>query len=88
MSFLCGVAAVAACVTASIAGAAPPPPSIAVAATAPSRAQLADFICQRALDPPVRAVSVTAVMRPIAGTVRLQMSFDLEQRVVISRGLH
>jgi hypothetical protein len=47
---------------------------------AASRAQLRAFACQRALDPPARAISVTAVMRPVAGTRHLQMSFALTQR--------
>jgi len=46
----------------------------------PSRALLRSFVCERALDPPARAISITAVMRPLARTRRLQMSFTLLQR--------
>lgn len=46
----------------------------------PPRAALRDFVCQRALDPPARAISVTAVMRPVAGTRRMQLKFDLLMR--------
>jgi CARDB len=47
----------------------------AVAATPTD--QLESFVCQKALDPPERAVSVQAVMRPVAGTERMQMRFEL-----------
>jgi hypothetical protein len=46
------------------------------AATTP-RASLQQFVCQRALDPGQREVSVTAVMRPLKGTRRLELLFDL-----------
>jgi hypothetical protein len=47
-------------------------------ATAPSpRDELRSFVCQKALDPPARAVSVQAVMRPVSGTSRMQVRFDL-----------
>lgn len=46
-------------------------------ATAPPRAQLRSFSCQRALDPANRSVSVTAVMRPVAGTQHMALRFDL-----------
>ncbi len=34
-------------------------------------------MCQRALDPPARAVSITGVMRPVRGTKRMQLQFAL-----------
>jgi hypothetical protein len=34
-------------------------------------------VCQKALDPPARAVSVQAVMRPVSGTATMQMRFEL-----------
>jgi CARDB len=40
-------------------------------------AQLKGFDCQHALDPPDRGVAVRAVMRPLAGTQRLELKFDL-----------
>jgi hypothetical protein len=51
--------------------------ALAVTAAGGPRAQLLDFICQRALDPPARAVSVTAEMRPVTGTQRMQLEFVL-----------
>lgn len=41
------------------------------------RAQLRDFACQAALDPGNRSVSVTAVMRPVPGTMHMFVRFDL-----------
>jgi hypothetical protein len=41
------------------------------------RDHLTKFVCQRALEPAQRLVSVTAVMRPIHGTRRLELKFDL-----------
>ncbi len=54
-------------------------PAAAATARQP-RAQLTDFVCARALDPPNRSVSVRAVMRPLAGTRRLELKFDLLTR--------
>lgn len=47
------------------------------ASAPPSRAQLGSFVCQKALDPPARAISVQAVMRPVTGTSKMQVRFDL-----------
>jgi len=44
---------------------------------ADQHANLKDFACHPAIKPARRVVSVTAVMRPIAGTARLQMRFQL-----------
>jgi CARDB len=41
------------------------------------RAHLRGFACQRALDPPARALAVTAVMRPLQGTSRMALRFQL-----------
>ena len=41
------------------------------------RTQLRAFNCHRALDPGDRSVSLTAVMRPVAGTRHMAMRFDL-----------
>jgi len=70
VGFALAVAGVAASVavgsaTASGAGARPP------------RDQLRSFVCQKALDPPARAVSIQAVMRPLTGTAKMQMRFEL-----------
>lgn len=61
---------IAACVLALATGS-------AVAASSAPRAQLGSFVCQRALDPPARAVSIQAVMRPVSGTSKMQMRFEL-----------
>ncbi len=61
---IAGVIALAACVP-------------AVAAADPPRAALRGFVCQPALDPPARAVSVQAVMRPLPGTQKLSIRFQL-----------
>jgi hypothetical protein len=66
-----GVAAVVAAAgigSATASGAAPAPPP---------RDQLGSFVCQKALDPQTRAVSIQAVMRPVTGTSKMQMRFDL-----------
>jgi len=41
------------------------------------RAALRSFMCQRAVDQPERAVSVTAVMRPMPRTKRMALKFQL-----------
>jgi CARDB len=46
-------------------------------ADTPPRDQLTSLVCQKALDPPMRAVSIQAVMRPVAGTAKMQMRFEL-----------
>jgi CARDB len=43
----------------------------------PPTAQLKAFMCQKALDPPARALSIQAVMRPVTGTSKMEMKFDL-----------
>lgn len=50
--------------------------AVSVEAAAP-RARLHGLVCQHALDPPARAVSVWAVMRPVSGTRKLQLRFQL-----------
>jgi hypothetical protein len=47
---------------------------------APPRAQLAQFACVHALDPENRSVSVRAVMRPLTGTRRMAIKFDLYEQ--------
>ena len=51
----------------------------ASAQTAPTAAndQLRSLVCQKALDPPARAVSIQAVMRPVTDTSKMQMKFEL-----------
>jgi hypothetical protein len=41
------------------------------------RSQLSNFSCHTALDPLDRSVSAKVVMRPLAGTQKLQLKFDL-----------
>ena len=50
------------------------------ASAPPPRDQLRSFLCQKALDPPGRSVSIQAVMRPLSGTAKMQMRFDLMRR--------
>jgi hypothetical protein len=68
-----GVGAAAVCALALVTGTAT---AAASAAPAPTD-QLRSFVCQTALDPPARAVSVQAVMRPVTGTSRMEMEFEL-----------
>ncbi len=51
--------------------------STASALGADQHTQLKDFVCQRAVKPGRRVVGITAVMRPISGTVRLSMRWQL-----------
>ncbi len=52
--------------------------ALALASTVPSdRATLSSPACRRALDSSRRNVSITAVMRPLSGTGRLAMRFQL-----------
>jgi len=53
----------------------------AAGTTPPPNDQLRAFVCQKALDPPARAVSVQAVMRPVTGTAKMQMKFDLLRQI-------
>jgi hypothetical protein len=46
----------------------------------PPREKLTSFMCRKALDPANRAVSVRAVMRPVTGTKRMSMRFELLSR--------
>jgi hypothetical protein len=56
-------------------------PALAAPATTPSpRAALEGFVCQRASASLDRAIEVTAVMRPVTGTQRMEMKFVLLRR--------
>ncbi len=52
----------------------------AVALADSAHARLTSFVCQTALDPASRAISITAVMRPITGTEKMAMRFQLLKR--------
>ena len=52
---------------------------------AATRARLRSPTCVTALDPPSRAISITAMMRPMAGTTKMQIKFDLTSRLNSSR---
>lgn len=52
----------------------------AVALAAPPHARLTAYVCQTALDPASRAISITAVMRPVTGTEKMAMRFQLLKR--------
>jgi hypothetical protein len=52
----------------------------------PPRATLDGFVCERAANALDRVIAVAAVMRPLAGTQRMQMRFVLERRAAGSYG--
>jgi CARDB len=52
---------------------------------ASSGARLRSFVCQRALDPPTRAVSITAVMPTLPATKKLALKFELLRRSAQAR---
>jgi CARDB len=54
-------------------------PVRSVVAATPPRSQLTVFSCTHALDPGSRAVGVTATMRPLTGTRRMAIRFELLQ---------
>jgi hypothetical protein len=70
----------------AVAGAAVAGSAVAGASALAPRAQLRNLVCQKALDPPARAVSITAVMRPLAGTQKLELRFDLLARAAGAGG--
>lgn len=54
--------------------------AVASAASGGRHAQLRGFVCQRALDPAGRGVSVSALMRPVTGTAKMALRFELLKR--------
>ena len=54
---------------------------VSAASASPPRAHLRGFVCQRAVDPLRRSISIDAVMRPLPGTRRMELAFDLLRRV-------
>jgi hypothetical protein len=54
--------------------------SAGAATTPPPRASLQGFVCQRASNSLSRAIQVIAVMRPRAGTQRMELRFVLLRR--------
>ncbi len=54
--------------------------NVAGASTGASRAQIDRFVCQDALAPAQREISIQGVMRPVAGTLRMAMRFELLER--------
>jgi hypothetical protein len=70
--FVIGLAVVAVAATAV--------PLASGSAAVPPRSQLAGFACTHALDPGARSVGVDAVMRPLPGTRKLAIRFELLQR--------
>jgi hypothetical protein len=54
--------------------------AVALATADAPRARLTSYLCQTALDPAERAISVTAVMRPVQGTGKMAMRFQLIKR--------
>lgn len=55
-------------------------PVVPVSAATPPRAQLATYSCTHALEPGARAIGIKAVMRPLSGTRKMAMRFELLQR--------
>ena len=49
------------------------------------RASLKSPLCVTAMDPVSRAISITAVMRPMTGTVKMQLRFELLRRAATGR---
>ena len=70
-----GIGAAAACALAVGSGSA-----LGDSSPTPPNDQLRSFVCQKALDPPARAISVQAVMRPLAGTSKMQIKFELTRQ--------
>jgi len=71
-----GLAAVATVVLAPVAWASTTPGSTAP----PPRSVLGSFACTHALDPGARAIAIKAIMRPLTGTRKMAMRFELLQR--------
>jgi hypothetical protein len=63
-----------------LAAAGPAGADVTTANTATSAATLDRFLCQAALEPAQREISVQAVMRPVTGTQRMVMRVELLQR--------
>ena len=70
----------------SFCGAAVAAADAAAPATAPPHAELRALTCHRAADAGGRMVSITAVMRPVSGTTRMALKFELERRTAGSGG--
>jgi hypothetical protein len=65
---------------AAVAAAAVAVPVASVSAATPPRSQLSGFSCTHALDPGARAVAIKATMRPLTGTRKMAMRFELLQK--------
>jgi hypothetical protein len=59
--------------------------AVVASAAEPPRAELDGFACHRAADALDRWITVTAVMRPVPGTERMALRFDL-QRIAAHSG--
>jgi len=59
-----------------------------LAAPVPRRALLRDLACHQAASPLARYVSVTALMRPLAGTRHMRMRFSLLAMTTGQRAFH
>jgi hypothetical protein len=57
--------------------------AVATVSADPPRASLKSPLCVTAMDPVSRAISITAVMRPVSGTMKMQLKFDLLRRTGI-----
>jgi hypothetical protein len=59
--------------------------SLAHAAANAPRAALTGFACRHDPNPLNREIAVTAVMRPIAGTERMGLKFELERKASVAQ---
>ena len=72
-----GAAIAALAAPSAAAGDTPAAPAAAAGGTPPPRAQLSGFVCRQAQNPLNRLIEITATMRPISGTERMAMRFQL-----------
>jgi hypothetical protein len=54
--------------------------AVAAVTSSPPRASLTESVCVASSNPLDRAVGITAVIRPVAGTQRMELMFELQQR--------
>jgi hypothetical protein len=70
----------------ALVGAASAAPTVTASAAVPPRAVLGGMVCERGANPLDRAVAIVAVMRPLPGTERMELRFQLERRAVGTQG--
>jgi hypothetical protein len=70
----------------ALVGAASAALTVPAGAAAPPRASLEGMVCARGANPLDRAVAIVAVMRPLPGTERMELRFQLERRAAGTQG--